>query len=119
MSRLRRLRRSVQEIWDRVPDVPCRELCQEACTIVPMSDAEEELLRCLGLEPPGYGPPPDLWCDALDADGRCSIYEHRPLVYRLFGAVPRLRCPHGCEPAGGLMTDEEGRDLLDAVDRLA
>lgn len=74
-------------------------------------------------------------CALLDADGRCSVYEHRPLVCRTQGLA--LRYPHGVVPvsavrerlANGDVTCcplnfservPEARDVLDAerVDQL-
>jgi Fe-S-cluster containining protein len=45
-------------------------------------------------------------------DGRCEIYEKRPLLCRMFGAVddPLLTCPHGCGPVNKL-TKQEGREI--------
>lgn len=48
--------------------------------------------------------------------GRCQVYNARPMICRLWGAVdhPQMRCPFGCEPDRWL-TDDEGRALLDAA----
>jgi uncharacterized protein len=45
----------------------------------------------------------------------CEVYETRPMVCRLFGAVdnPRMKCPHGCG-AKKLLTDAEAAVLLTA-----
>jgi hypothetical protein len=52
--------------------------------------------------------PITLTCNQL-VEGRCAIYDDRPLVCRLWGAIPTMRCPFGCEPP---LTDEEGRALM-------
>lgn len=46
-------------------------------------------------------------------NGRCEIYEQRPLICRLFGAVdaPLMTCPHGCGPVGKL-TDEQAGEMM-------
>ncbi|WP_245589227.1 zinc/iron-chelating domain-containing protein [Chitinimonas koreensis] len=36
-------------------------------------------------------------CPYLGKDG-CTVYPDRPLICRLFGTTPRLRCPNGCAP---------------------
>jgi hypothetical protein len=41
-------------------------------------------------------------CAMLEADGRCAVYEHRPLVCRTQG-LP-LRYPHGVIPAAAVRT---------------
>jgi hypothetical protein len=74
-------------------------------------------------------------CALLDADGRCAVYEHRPLVCRTQGLA--LRYPHGVVPVSAVrerlahgdvthcplnFTEQvpEARDVLDAerVDQL-
>jgi Fe-S-cluster containining protein len=46
-------------------------------------------------------------CPYLE-DGRCSVYDVRPLVCRLWGLVdaPGLRCEHGCMPERWLTRDD-------------
>ncbi len=51
-------------------------------------------------------------CPALTADDRCSVYEDRPTVCRLWGAQQAMPCPHGCQPDGGLLDDVTGLQLL-------
>ena len=123
---LRRLRRALERIWSSVPDVGCKGLCSDSCGPVAvdatayrrtelwkqyglpenirgprMSNAEWTLLlQHLGREP-GLAPG-SIRCPLLTADGRCSVYDIRPLVCRVWGAVverPETRCPHGCRPA--------------------
>lgn len=36
-------------------------------------------------------------CPFLEAE-RCSIYEERPFMCRVWGVADGLTCPHGCEP---------------------
>ena len=68
----------------------CRGLCVESCR-----------------KDVGFGADADGMCTQL-ANGRCSIYDQRPTVCRLWGDVPEMPCPHGCTPtlssAQGLMT---------------
>lgn len=45
-------------------------------------------------------------CPALKRH-KCSIYEVRPLVCRLWGIDETVRCPLGCEPEGGWLTRQE------------
>jgi Fe-S-cluster containining protein len=52
----------------------------------------------------------DYYCPAL-ADGRCTVYEDRPTICRLWGAAQSMPCPHGCTPADAL-TQEESHELL-------
>lgn len=79
----------------RLPFLKCKGLCQESCAAVPCIATEAANLS----EPPGtrYDDDP-LTCRWLDPDGRCSTYETRPTLCRLYGAVLGMRCPHGCRP---------------------
>lgn len=62
-----------------------------------------------GIELPGVTD--KLVCTHLKG-GRCSIYEHRPLICRLFGATTDLRCGHGCRPEHGFIDDEVAQRLM-------
>lgn len=124
-SRAVRDRRDVQArldaLYGRIPDAGCRGLCHHACTSVEMSDAERDRIARAGVailplaeqDPARIGEDP---CPALDAAGRCSTYAVRPTACRLWGAVERLRCPHGCEPAAGWLSDEAAGALIREAD---
>lgn len=103
----------VRALWGMVPSVGCRGLCVEACGPVGMSNEEEAILERRGVEV-GFDRE-TLTCDQLKF-GRCSIYEDRPLVCRLWGAVPEMRCPFGCEPT---LTTQQGRSLMQTMLNLA
>jgi Fe-S-cluster containining protein len=39
-------------------------------------------------------------CDKLTLTKRCSIYEDRPAICRVYGLLRKvMRCPHGCVPS--------------------
>lgn len=61
----------------------------------------------------------NLQCVFLDDANKCSIYDIRPAVCRIFGASEhhRLTCPHGARPER-LMTVKETDALMDKVDSL-
>jgi hypothetical protein len=95
---------NLDDLYSRLPVVPCKGLCgREVCAeAVPLN--REELRRvqaAIGGELPDA---PHAGCALLDADGRCAAYEVRPFICRLFGAQPRetapWRCPHGCRAPG-------------------
>jgi hypothetical protein len=111
----------LREIYDSIPDAGCKGLCAEQCTTIPIFDFELEQLEALtgrklptipGGELVGgglllgteIGEP----CPLL-VMGRCSVYEHRPLICRAFGSVEGLRCPHGCRPAELVSREEQYR----------
>lgn len=110
-------------LWATIPDAGCKGLCVDACGPIGMTDLEAAVLVGTGrvrpdeLEPFGEGRVllvgDDGVCPLLE-DGRCSVYQLRPAICRGFGSVddPLLRCPHGCEPAGGPMATAAFRAVL-------
>jgi hypothetical protein len=59
----------------------------------------------------------DANCPALTVLGRCSIYEDRPTICRLWGVVESMPCPWGCRP-DRYLTDEQGHALLAQMNNL-
>lgn len=106
-------------------ELRCKGLCRDSCGPVPMTAAEVATLqaatgRTYEVAPLGdrfiIGPlqgKDGLDCPAL-ADGKCSGYEARPLVCRLWGMVDHrwMRCPHGCAPTPRWITNEESARML-------
>lgn len=70
--------------------------CDDGCGIVVLSGEEyrriEKVVGARGVEPVRQGSTCPLFID-----GRCSVYEVRPLVCQLYGHVdsPLLTCPKG------------------------
>ena len=50
-------------------------------------------------------------------EGRCTIYDDRPLVCRLWGAAENLICPFGCKP-DRYLTEAEAVDLMSRMNEL-
>lgn len=105
-TRLRQLR----ALYSEIPDVHCKGLCQSSCGSIIMNVLELGQLerfsgRVLHVIRPGRP------CSFLDDRGRCSGYEGRPMICRLFGAVEKMRCPEGCVPDRWL-SDEDAARLL-------
>jgi Fe-S-cluster containining protein len=46
-------------------------------------------------------------CNYLNDGGRCSVYEVRPLVCRIFGASDKLPCIWGCKPTAPLLSEKQ------------
>ncbi len=84
---IRRLRRMI-------PDMKCPQGCTDCCGPVMFSEWERDRIK---LKKPLSG----IDCQYI-ADGGCGIYEQRPIVCRLFGAIKKLKCPRGCEPEEAL-----------------
>lgn len=110
------------DLYSQVPEIPdCDGSCWISCGPIEMSDRERQRLREAGYRiTPGEQArlqADTYWCEALTSEKRCAVYELRPLVCRLWGATEGMKCPRGCVPAGGFITDEEGWQLLADADR--
>lgn len=115
---------SLERIYRAVPAVDCRGLCADACGPIEMSTAERARIADRGVRIPPAGEAltaiaegADASCPAL-ADDRCTVYEDRPLVCRLWGAVQSMPCPHGCAVTPGLLMDAGARALIDRAERI-
>ena len=120
----------IRKIYDQIPDVHCKGLCHKECTIIPMSRAERVDILATGSQMPRDIDKTNVCsalagtlehipvCSALTADKRCSIYENRPMVCRLYGTDKRIQCPHGCKPNVWLPRDRVNMllDKMDAID---
>ena len=114
---IRRRKRSLEDVYRQIPPVECKGLCIDSCGPIAMSKAEDARLRKRGVEIPPMTDAvsmiergQDYYCPALK-EGRCSVYEHRPTICRLWGATESMRCPHGCTPANAL-TQSQSYELL-------
>lgn len=54
-----------------------------------------------------------LKCTVLK-EGKCSAYEQRPVLCRLFGLVKKMKCPFGCVPLRWV-SDAEAGEIMRAV----
>ena len=100
------------ELYARVPAIPgCDGRCWTSCGPVEMSDRERQRIRAAGTRITPYqeamASPEQFWCDALTGGKRCAVYDLRPLICRLWGAVEGMPCVYGCVPEAGYLTDVE------------
>ena len=114
---------ALQALYDQIPAIPdCQGHCWLSCGPVAMSDFERRRIRELGVRITHHEEAMQwaetYWCEALGPDGRCRVYDSRPLVCRLWGAVEGLKCPYGCVPEGGWLSDRDGYWLLAEAMRL-
>jgi len=85
----------LKELYKAIPTFSCKPGCSDCCGPVPVASAEWEKIklvkRQLGSD--------CLNCDYL-VDNKCSIYNDRPFLCRLFGATTerKMTCKHGCGP---------------------
>lgn len=117
-------RRSVEEtykalddLYKLVPAVECRGKCQQACGPIDMSTAEHRRIVNLGVIIPRATQAKSvndlaMTCPALTMLGTCRVYQVRPMICRLWGAIESMACPHGCRPEGGYLPEQLSRALL-------
>ncbi len=105
---------TLESIYSTIPKIQCLGLCTDACGPILASDAERRAItRAHGSFP---SPLPNLSCDKL-SQGRCSIYNSRPLICRLWGVTREMQCPFGCVPERWL-TGSEAHALMVRAERL-
>jgi uncharacterized protein len=118
--------RKLQQIYKRIPDIECKGLCHQSCTLVPAAKIEIKKAReRMGGKNP-FSPISAAKtiteknmipsCAALK-DKRCSIYHARPAICRLYGVAEGLDCPFGCVPKKKL-TKQEAYDLIREIEAL-
>ena len=116
----------IEDLWAKVPDIRCKGLCTQSCGPIDCSPHERQRVKVRhGFTIPTIEDASmDIaggrvkMCRALK-DGRCSIYEDRPLICRIWGVVESLKCPHGCVPEGGRwLTHDEGQALIRVAAKL-
>ena len=101
--------RALDVLYAELPSVECKGLCVEECSaLTPIKGAEA---RRIGHK--GHGE--RTMCAHLK-DGRCTVYERRPMVCRLWGLAdgPPLVCRWGCRPSRALTLDEADEYLRQA-----
>lgn len=78
----------------QLPSMQCDDGCGLCCGVIVLRREEfrriEALVKVRGITPRRQGTRCPLYID-----GKCSIYEGRPDVCKLYGHVERLNCPRG------------------------
>ena len=98
----------LSELYALLPALECKGLCAESCGSIACSEAELEALGGkLGTDAQGY-------CSML-SEGRCTVYERRPMICRLWGIDETMPCPFGCVPEGGHISESEAMLYLRAT----
>jgi Fe-S-cluster containining protein len=90
----------LEALYARLPKVQCRGLCYVACGPVPMTRLEANRMRKAdsGHRLPMIREEATLTCVYLSQNKRCTVYDVRPLMCRVWGVVKSLSCMHGCIP---------------------
>jgi Fe-S-cluster containining protein len=107
----------LDQLYASIPDCRCRGLCIDSCGPVPFTAEERDRVPASPIDLVQWSPFLDKFMPEPDAEGRChflvaglcSIYEHRPMVCRLYGSAPGLPCSHGCAPT---MTPAQEMDVM-------
>lgn len=68
----------------------CKENCHECCTRTPALDIEVKIM-IKELRKKGYTETPKgkwpKYCEMLTLDGKCSVYDQRPIICRAFSDI--------------------------------
>jgi len=100
------------KLYKQLPKINCKGLCSESCGPIAASEFEVKRLEIAANHPLSVDD--ELTCSMLK-DKRCSVYEHRPMVCRLFGLVKKMICEHGCVPERRLTDPEVDRFMSKAA----
>lgn len=110
----RRVAAKLDELYAQLPAIDCQGLCVDSCGPIPAGVAERERIeRARGrrLEATEVRSLVDTTveacheCSMMD-NGRCAVYDIRPMICRLWGLAENFRCPYGCEPERMLTVEE-------------
>jgi Fe-S-cluster containining protein len=111
--------KQLQATYDSLPAIQCKRKCNLACGPIGFAPVEIANVQTAGHQIPTmvnhliHGP---LTCSALKG-GRCSMYDQRPGICRLYGLTKLLRCQHGCEPDRWL-SETEASEFLKSIEAL-
>ncbi len=111
----------LDKIYRKLPKLNCKGKCTDSCSLIKVAELERKRIKdFLGHDPfiqsdkfleTVMSLKPEEWKCSLLKEGKCSIYNMRPLICRLFGLVEKMACPFGCVPERWL-SDEEAREYL-------
>lgn len=112
------------KVYDAIPRIECKGKCWDSCSSLDLSEQETRRIQQRhGIEIRQHNPlradNRGRLCPALSMFRQCRVYDDRPFICRLWGAVPSMKCNFGCIPEGGLLTEEQGHLLMARVYELA
>jgi hypothetical protein len=108
--------RELDALYATLPAMECQGYCHDSCG--PIDPAVREKARVIERARKDLTCGAYATCSMLTEDRRCSVYDIRPMICRLWGLVRSMPCPYGCRPEGGLLPDEEGVRLLVECERI-
>lgn len=123
-GRRRRPAEQLADVYAAMPTVACKGLCQDGCGSIGMTPLEQQQIWMRhGLRLPLMdvfaAHTPEGRCPALNAEGRCRVYVSRPFVCRAYGLTESMRCPHGCEPDGGMWPERDAQLAMADVEEVS
>lgn len=93
--------KALKELYAELPRAKCQGKCANSCGPILFSDYERDEIQAKSRRQLTIAPHPIVgglpMCSMLTADGDCSVYDIRPMICRLWGAVPEMPCEHCCE----------------------
>lgn len=111
---------ALTDLYATLPDIACKGLCARSCgpimAEIPEADAcgaDYALIQLGAHVVAAFSFDRKHRCNLLK-NGRCTAYDHRPAVCRLWGVVEDMPCMYGCEP-DRYLTRSEGQAFLRAV----
>jgi hypothetical protein len=116
----RRIHARLDGLYARLPHLDCQGVCTDSCGPIPAGQHERariERARGRPLDAPEHvsrvGQVMEACheCSMLE-NGRCSVYEIRPMNCRLWGVTEDMPCPYGCVPEGGRLSVGDGYAFL-------
>ena len=99
---------ALERLYAQLPPIACQGFCADSCGPISLSVRERERMEKMAGHALGVN---GMSCNML-IEGKCAVYELRPMICRLWGVVKSLPCHYGCEPEGGFLPDDEGARLL-------
>lgn len=111
----------LEELYKKIPEIDCKGLCHQGCTIIPAEEIEiKKARKKLSYNPfristknieeaKSTGKVPS--CGALK-NNRCTIHSIRPAICRLYGVAEGLECPFGCEPKKQKLSRQEAYSII-------
>lgn len=124
------MKNKIEQVYNLVPRLECKGKCQESCGPIDMSDRERDIIKefCIKnnityhhiehvtidkLLQDFAKSDAELMCPFLK-ENKCSIYQVRPLICRLWGNVDSMPCLWGCKPTR-MLSEKEGHSLLEML----
>lgn len=115
------MNKKLKQIYQQVPNIECKGLCHTTCGVIPLSNIENKSIsNQIGYDfnanQLSHVQNGSLTCPLLKED-KCSIYNNRPLVCRLYGVVEKMKCIYGCKPVKYL-DEKKARRLIKKLESL-